>query len=129
MWLVLLELDKLCRKYNFCIILLRFTSYTLVIFLRELKNMENVTIKQAEQINNKILLENRNKLNITGVTKMISSNETLIVMQVKNTRLTVCGKAIRIEKLDIENGILDASGEFDSIKYSDHGGVFKRIFK
>ena len=50
-------------------------------------------------------------------------------MQVKSTKLTVSGKAIKIEKLDIENGLLEASGEFDSIKYNDNGSIFKRIFK
>ncbi len=93
------------------------------------KQMENVTIKQTEVVNNKITLDNRNKLAITGVSKMVSSNETLLVMQVKSTKLTVSGKAIKIEKLDIENGLLEASGEFDSIKYNDNGGIFKRIFK
>lgn len=91
--------------------------------------MENVTIKQTEVVNNKITLDNRNKLAITGVSKMVSSNETLLVMQVKSTKLTVSGKVIKIEKLDIENGLLEASGEFDSIKYNDNGGIFKRIFK
>lgn len=90
--------------------------------------MENVTTKLNEPAN-KITLDNRNRLSILGVSKMISSNDSLLVMQIKNTRLTVCGKTIKIEKLDIENGVLEASGEFDSIKYNDHGGIFKRIFK
>lgn len=91
--------------------------------------MENLLVNKPEVLNNKITLDNRNKITITGVTKMISSNDTMLVMQIKNTRLNVCGKAIKIEKLDIENGVLEASGEFDSIKYNDAGGLFKRIFK
>ena len=87
------------------------------------------TSKQAEAINNKIILDNRSKISITGVTKMISSNDSTLIMQIKNTKLCVLGKGIKIDRLDINTGVLEASGEFDSIKYNDNGGLFKRIFK
>ena len=97
----------------------------------EVKLMENVTIKneRAEQINNRIIVDNRNNITITGITKMISSNETMITMLVKTTKLVVNGKDLKIERLDVENGLLEASGTIDAVKYLGGEGVFKRIFK
>ena len=34
-----------------------------------------------------------------------------------------------IEKLDVDNGTLEASGTIDQIKYSGSEGIIKRIFK
>lgn len=88
--------------------------------------MENVTIKPTQ---NRIVLTDRNALSISGVTKMISSNETQLAMNIGTTRLCVTGKNIHITKLDTENGELEASGDFDSIKYAEQNNIFKRIFK
>ena len=96
--------------------------------------MENITInnKQNEKIetlNNKILVNNRENITISGITKMISSNDSTITMLIKTTKLIVNGKNLHIEKLDVENGLLDASGTIDCIKYSGNEGFVKRIFK
>ena len=94
--------------------------------------MENVTIKASEKlepINNKIMIDNRNRIAITGITKMLNSNDSTITMVVKTTKLTVLGKDLHIEKLDVENGLLEASGVIDSVKYSGNDGFMKRIFK
>lgn len=93
--------------------------------------MENLTIKnndKIELINNKIIIDNRNKVSLSGITKMLSSNESSISMLVKNTKLVISGKDLHIEKLDVENGMLEASGTIDSVKYGADGFI-KRIFK
>ena len=95
--------------------------------------MENVTInknaEKQEPLNNKITIENRNRISITGITQMISSNDTSITMLIKTTKLMVTGKDLHIEKLDVENGNLEASGNIDIVKYSGGEGIMKRIFK
>ena len=94
--------------------------------------MENVTIihnQKLESLDNKITIDNRNKISISGITQVISSNETTITMLVKTTKLIVLGKELHIEKLDVENGILVAGGTIDSVKYSGGEGLIKRIFK
>ena len=94
--------------------------------------MENVTIKSNEKlepINNKIILDNRNKISITGISQMLSSNETSISMLIKTTKLLIQGRNLHIEKLDVENGTLEASGTIDQVKYSGNEGIIKRIFK
>ena len=94
--------------------------------------MENVTIKhnqKMESIDNKIIIDNRNKISITGITQVISSNDTSITMLVKTTKLIISGKDLHIEKLDVEHGLLEASGTIDSVKYNGGEGLIKRIFK
>jgi len=96
--------------------------------------MENVTInnkpsEKTESLNNKIVIDNRNRISISGISKMLSSNETCINMLVKTTKLIINGKDLHIEKLDVENGYLEASGTIDSVKYSGSDGIIKRIFK
>ena len=94
--------------------------------------MENITINKMEKIeplNNKIIIDNRNKISISGISKMLSSNETCINMLVKTTKLILTGKDLHIEKLDVENGYLEASGTIDAVKYSGNDGIIKRIFK
>lgn len=95
--------------------------------------MENITITKNNQntefSNHKIIITNRNNIAISGITKMISANETCITMLIKTTRLNISGNDLHIEKLDVENGFLEASGTIDSAKYSGNSGLIKRIFK
>ena len=94
--------------------------------------MENIVLKSTskpEFVNHKIIVNNRNLIEISGITKMLSSNENLISMMIKNTKLNVIGNNLHIEKLDVENGILQASGTVNNIKYLGNEGIIKRIFK
>ena len=94
--------------------------------------MENITINNKDKIEpfiNNITINNRNKICISGITQMIASNDTNISMLIKNTRLIVSGKDLHIDKLDTENGYLEANGTIDSVKYSGGEGLIKRIFK
>jgi len=94
--------------------------------------MENITINKTpvqETANHKITITNRTNISISGITKMCSSNDTTITMMIKTTRLIISGKDLHIEKLDVENGLLEATGTIDSAKYQGNDGFIKRIFK
>ena len=94
--------------------------------------MENITILKTEakqeNPNHQISIDNRNKITISGISQVLSSNDTTIIMLIKTTKLVLCGKDLRIEKLDVDNGILEASGTIDSLKYNGDG-LLKKIFK
>ena len=77
----------------------------------------------------RITITNRNNVEISGISKMITSNESLISMMIKNTKLNITGKDLHIEKLDVENGILQARGTIDNVKYCGSEGFFKKVFK
>ncbi|MBE5757707.1 MAG: sporulation protein YabP [Clostridiales bacterium] len=92
--------------------------------------MEKTVIKDNLNISNeKISLVDRKKLSLEGVLEVISSNENGIFLKLKDTHLTITGKDIHIERLDIGNQILECNGHFESFKYGKSGNIFKRLFK
>ena len=94
--------------------------------------MENIISKSTiknDILNHRITIINRNSIEISGISKMLTSNDSLISMMIKNTKLNVLGKDLHIEKLDVENGLLQAKGTIDNVKYCGNDGFFKKVFK
>lgn len=96
--------------------------------------MENVTniINDKKFLNSKIVLDNRKRATINGVEKALSSNEGCIILKVSGSNLIIMGSGLHIEKLDVESGVVEIEGGFDSFKFAASakpGSVFKRIFK
>jgi len=81
------------------------------------------------QTNNNLILKNRKYITLDGINQIISSNENNIFAKLKDTSIYITGNQIHITRLDIEQGILEAEGIFDSIKYGKSTNIFKRIFK
>lgn len=79
-----------------------------------------------------IIMEERNKLSISGVTDVESFDETLVVMETTGGTLTVRGADLHVDKLNLENGELSLVGEIQSMEYDEnsrqHGGLFGRLF-
>ena len=77
-----------------------------------------------------IILNNRTNLHIDGILEVISTSETGLLMKLKDSTLSITGTEIHIAKLDIDSGILEATGRFLSFEYgSKHTNIFKRLFK
>jgi len=77
-------------------------------------------------------MDNRNKITVTGLEEVVSSNTSGLVLRTSQGLLTVAGSAINISKLNIEEGVLAADGSFDSLKYSDSSkkrGLANKLFK
>lgn len=94
--------------------------------------MENVTniINEKKFSTNKLTLDNRKKIVLSGVEKALSSNEDNIILVVSGTKLYITGHNLHIEKLDVEAGVVEAEGDFESIKFGGSSkSLFKRIFK
>ena len=71
----------------------------------------------------KIILDDRQILNMTGVTKVQSINTECV-------SICIVGKNLHIEKLDVDAGNVEIVGEIQSIKYlGQKQGLLKRIFK
>lgn len=100
----------------------------------ENKEKENLT-KSTNNENNlkgtKILLTNGDTLFLSGVSKVVSSTPNGMSLILNGQTLDIEGKNLSTTKLDIENGILEASGDFVSMKFAGHKqkeNIFKRIF-
>jgi len=84
---------------------------------------------KEKNYNEKICLDNRKCLHIDGIIEIISTSEASLIMKLKDTMLSISGANIHITRLDVSTGILEAEGDFYSIKYGKNSNIFKRIFK
>ncbi len=83
-----------------------------------------------ETKNHTLICENRQKLHLTGVTKVLSSSTTEIECNISDVQTLIKGKNLHIEKLDLESAILEILGEIDMIKYGNNKKSFwKKVFK
>lgn len=81
--------------------------------------------------NSKIVLSNQNILNLSGISKVIQSTETVITVVICGQNVDITGSKLTVNKLDVENGFLEASGLVTGIKFASHKqkeNLFKRIF-
>ena len=83
----------------------------------------------------KIVLNNRDQGNLTGILDVISFDENTIVLDTDMGLLTIRGKDLHVNRLSVEKGEVDLSGNIDSIAYSgvNQGGqnesFLSKLFK
>ena len=84
----------------------------------------------------RIVLNNRNQGNLTVILDVISFDENTIVLDTDMGLLTIKGKDLHVNRLSLEKGEVDLSGNIDSIAYSDvHAeqkqgeNLFARLFR
>ena len=75
-------------------------------------------------------LQNRNRLILTGVTKVISVKDDLAQLETNMGVLQAYGKDIQLVSLELDKGEIELKGDFVSFKYGDKNSSFlKRLFK
>lgn len=81
----------------------------------------------------KICLIDRKVLSVSGVEKMISVQPNLLQISTIQGIIQIVGANMEVNKLDLEQHILEVSGMINSIKYLENNTkktpLFKRIFK
>ena len=97
--------------------------------VEERKNMS------LNSIIHNLILENRNKLNVSGVKDVLSFDDELVIIDTELGLLTIKGENLKINKLNIDTGDVIVEGEIASLCYSDPSkktqeqGLFSKIFK
>ncbi|HHW31413.1 MAG TPA: sporulation protein YabP [Clostridiaceae bacterium] len=82
-----------------------------------------------------LILENREKLSITGVIDVESFNDECVVIDTELGILIIRGEDLRINKLNIDNSELNIEGDIYLLEYSDKdgsrskGGFFGKMFR
>jgi sporulation protein YabP len=82
-----------------------------------------------------ITLENREKMNVTGVIDVQSFNDECVVIETDLGLLIVRGVDLHISKLNLESGELFIEGDINSCEYDDKhagssgGGFFSKMFR
>ncbi|MFW5648861.1 MAG: sporulation protein YabP [Candidatus Alkaliphilus sp. MAG34] len=79
-----------------------------------------------EYRNHSIMLENREKLNVSGVEHVISFNSETVILETVAGVLTIKGGELDVNKLNIEDGNISITGVVYSLNYSDKHGMGER---
>ena len=90
---------------------------------------------EKQGILHNVILENKEKLSVSGVTDVDTFNEQKITLLTEDDTLVIEGEDLHIIKLDVSNGELIIEGLIDSLEYLGNGdsrsekGFFRKILK
>lgn len=81
-----------------------------------------------------LVLENREKLNVSGVNDVLSFDDQVVIIETELGLLTIKGDNLKINKLSIDTSEVSVEGTINNLTYSDHqakseGGILGKIFK
>lgn len=83
-----------------------------------------------------IILENREKLNVTGVVDVFSFDDQIIIVQTELGLLTIKGENLKINKLSLDTSDFIVDGTIVSLNYTNSDAttkkgqnLFSKIFK
>ena len=81
-----------------------------------------------------LIMENRRKLSVSGVSDVESFNEDEIILHTDMGALLIKGTGLHINKLSVEIGEVALEGEINGIDYVETGkskgaGILSRMFR
>ena len=81
------------------------------------------------QLPHKLSLSERNKLTMTGVTEVVSFDETAVVLQTGLGLLMVHGQGLQLKQLSVEGGQVAVDGTINALVYEEprQGGWLRRL--
>lgn len=77
-------------------------------------------------------LENRARLNVTGVREVESFDESAVVLHTAKGVLVIRGQSLHLQMLSIDGGQVAVDGTVDALVYEEtqkQGGFFSRLFR
>lgn len=97
--------------------------------------VEDRKILSNTSIIQNLILENREKLTVSGVLDVLSFDDQVVIIETELGLLTVKGENLRINKLSIDTSEVIVEGEIYNLAYSENdlekksSGIFNKIFK
>ena len=80
-----------------------------------------------------LTLKDRKRLTVTGVTRVISCDETGATLETPLGNLTVGGQEIQVSELSVQTGWVDLSGKIEYLQYVENrqssSGLMARLFR
>lgn len=93
-------------------------------------------LKRTTNTFQNIVLENREKMNVTGIVDVLSFDDQIIIIETELGLLTIKGEDLKINKLSIDTSDFIVEGKINSLTYSnaDSGmpkgkNILSKIFK
>lgn len=92
------------------------------------------TFKDNSSTVQNLILENREKLTISGVIDVLSFDDQIIILETELGMLTIKGDDLRINKLSIDTQDVIIEGNINTLTYSEkeekkNGSLLGKIFK
>ena len=89
---------------------------------------------QTTSVIQNLILENREKLTISGVIDVLSFDDQIVILETELGMLTIKGEDLRINKLSIDTQDVIIEGNINTLTYSDkeekkNGSLLGKIFK
>ena len=84
-----------------------------------------------QQMDHAMTLEQRKNLTMTGVSEVVSFDDTAVVLRTALGTLTVQGSQLRLKTLSTEGGRVAVTGEVSALVYEEPrepGGWLRRMF-
>lgn len=84
-----------------------------------------------DQIPHKLTLNERKNLTMTGVTEVLSFDETAVMMKTALGLLTVQGQDLKLKTLSLEGGQVAVDGHIAALVYEEprEGGLWQRLWR
>lgn len=83
-----------------------------------------------EHLPHKLQLNERKKLTMTGVTEVVSFDETAVVLQTSMGLLIVQGQQLQLKNLSLEGGQVAVEGDINALSYEEpRQGGWRRLFR
>lgn len=85
----------------------------------------------ALQLPHKLTLNQREDMTLTGVTEVVSFDESAVVLKTNLGTLTVLGDNLVLKTLSVEGGQVAVSGHISTLQYEEPRapGFWQRIFR
>ena len=95
--------------------------------------IEKTTYQASSIPTQKLMLENREHLSVTGVENVDNFTDNEIILDTNLGKLTIKGENLHINKLNIDTGEFSMDGRVSSFVYSKKsskkGSFIERLFK
>ncbi len=84
-----------------------------------------------DQFPHKLTLNERRNLTMTGVTEVMSFDETAVVLKTSLGLLTVHGQGLKLKTLSLEGGQVAVDGDVSALVYEQprEGGLWQRLWR
>ena len=76
-------------------------------------------IEEKASASHNISLENRRKLNLSGVEDVSGFDDSTVMLKTNMGLLTISGEQLHIGRIDLDLGILELDGKISELSYAD----------
>lgn len=87
--------------------------------------------KEVKLIPHQLIMQDRTKLELSGVIEVESFDESLVLCRTSFGLLSIRGSDLHVFRLDLDGTSLSVEGHIESLTYTDvrKGGLFGRLLR